>query len=159
MEQRGGAVIKHRHRSCCKRQIKFQSSFPNSDNTRHHVYSFSAPNPFEIKLYSGTPTEPVAFNQPGLVVLGCNIHDNMVGYIYVAKPNEHVWSSNEQGSVTINGLLPSTVEVWHPRLSHIINSKKTIEVIASDNTQKGKVMLELIEPLKTSKRTFKARFK
>ena len=58
-------------------------NFPNEDSFRHHVYSFSPAKKFELKLYSGVPTDPVLFNQPGLVTLGCNIHDSMVGYIFV----------------------------------------------------------------------------
>lgn len=58
-------------------------NFPNSDDIHHEVYSFSKANPFELPLYHGTPASPVVFNNAGLVVLGCNIHDNMLGYIYV----------------------------------------------------------------------------
>ena len=58
-------------------------NFPNRDNIKHHVYSFSSPKKFELPLYSGTPAAPVLFDKPGVVVLGCNIHDWMVGYIYV----------------------------------------------------------------------------
>jgi plastocyanin len=58
--------------------------FPNSDNIQHHVYSFSAPKRFEIKLYRGTPAQPVVFDQPGVVVLGCNIHDWMLGFVVVS---------------------------------------------------------------------------
>lgn len=58
-------------------------SFPNSDDIHHEVYSFSKANRFELPLYHGTPAAPISFNTPGLVVLGCNIHDNMLGYIYV----------------------------------------------------------------------------
>jgi len=55
--------------------------FPNSDNIRHQVYSFSPAKVFTLKLYSGRPSAPVVFDKPGLVVLGCNIHDNMLGYV------------------------------------------------------------------------------
>lgn len=58
--------------------------FPNSDNIQHHVYSFSPGNAFEIKLYKGRPERPIRFGQPGVAVLGCNIHDWMLGYVYVA---------------------------------------------------------------------------
>ena len=33
-------------------------SFPNRDNIRHHVYSFSSPKKFELPLYIGTPAAP-----------------------------------------------------------------------------------------------------
>lgn len=59
-------------------------SFPNEDTVRHHVYSFSEARTFELKLYIGTPAKPVVFDRPGLVVLGCNIHDHMVAYVMVA---------------------------------------------------------------------------
>ncbi|WP_029147720.1 methylamine utilization protein [Methylophilus sp. 5] len=58
-------------------------NFPNEDTVRHHVYSFSPAKKFELKLYSGVPTDPVLFDQAGVVTLGCNIHDSMVGYIYI----------------------------------------------------------------------------
>jgi plastocyanin len=60
-------------------------SFPNRDEIRHHVYSFSPAKIFEIKLYAGTPADPVLFDKPGEVVLGCNIHDHMYAYIYVVE--------------------------------------------------------------------------
>ena len=64
-------------------QLGASVSFPNKDNIRHHVYSFSPAKVFQLKLYSGTPSKPLVFDKPGVVVLGCNIHDWMVGYIYV----------------------------------------------------------------------------
>jgi len=57
--------------------------FPNLDTVRHHVYSFSPTKPFELKLYAGTPSAPVLFDKTGVVVLGCNIHDRMTGWIVV----------------------------------------------------------------------------
>ena len=59
--------------------------FPNHDNVRHQVYSFSPAKRFELPLYAGVPAQPVVFDTPGVVVLGCNIHDWMVGYVYVSE--------------------------------------------------------------------------
>jgi plastocyanin len=59
--------------------------FPNLDPFKHHVYSFSQPKIFEIKLYAGKPAKPVVFDKPGVVALGCNIHDWMEAYI-LARP-------------------------------------------------------------------------
>ena len=58
-------------------------NFPNRDTVRHHVYSFSPARKFEIKLYVGTPAAPVVFDQPGIAVLGCNIHDQMAAWVVV----------------------------------------------------------------------------
>ena len=57
--------------------------FPNNDSVRHHVYSFSPVRLFDIKLYAGTPSEPVVFDKPGTAVLGCNVHDRMNAWVHV----------------------------------------------------------------------------
>ena len=89
--------------------------FPNKDNIRHHVYSFSPAKRFELPLYAGTPAQPVLFDQPGVVTLGCNIHDWMIGYIYVS---ETPWftQTDSGGNATLPALPPGQyrVRVWHP---------------------------------------------
>lgn len=90
--------------------------FPNNDTVRHHVYSFSPAKVFELKLYAGKPEKPVLFDKPGVVVLGCNIHDHMVAYVVVV---DTPWSvvSGLDGSARIADL-PSgdyLLQVWHPR--------------------------------------------
>ena len=57
--------------------------FPNSNNIRHQAHSFSTAKRFELHLYEGTSAVLLLFDKPGVVVLGCNIHDWMLGYIYV----------------------------------------------------------------------------
>jgi plastocyanin len=57
--------------------------FPTSDNIRHSLYSFSPAKTFTTKLYSGREAAPVLFDKTGVVVLGCNIHDKMVAWIFV----------------------------------------------------------------------------
>lgn len=89
--------------------------FPNKDNIRHHVYSFSPAKKFELPLYSGTAAPPVLFDKPGVVVLGCNIHDWMVGYIYVAD-TPYFATTEKDGLAVIDGLPAGDylVRVWHP---------------------------------------------
>jgi hypothetical protein len=58
-------------------------AFPNRDTVRHHVYSFSPVKTFELKLYAGVPAAPILFDKPGIAVLGCNIHDEMVAWVVV----------------------------------------------------------------------------
>jgi plastocyanin len=89
-------------------------SFPNRDEVRHHVYSFSPAKVFEIKLYAGTPTDPVIFDKTGEVVLGCNIHDHMVAYIYVVD-SPFFGKAGADGVVRLEGLPDGEYEVnaWH----------------------------------------------
>jgi len=58
-------------------------SFPNLDPTRHHVYSFSPAKKFELKLFAKDQSRSVVFDKPGVVALGCNIHDGMTAFIMV----------------------------------------------------------------------------
>jgi plastocyanin len=90
--------------------------FPNSDVVSHHVYSFSQAKTFELALYKGDAYPPVMFDRPGVVVLGCNIHDSMLGYIVVV-PTEHYALSDEHGTVRLEDLPAGdyTVEAWTPR--------------------------------------------
>lgn len=96
-------------------QVGTTVSFPNADPINHHVYSFSPAKRFELRLYQGTPSEPVLFDKPGLVVLGCNIHDWMLGYIYVT---DDPWFavSDEHGRAAIAELPAGryAVTLWHP---------------------------------------------
>ena len=89
--------------------------FPNKDKVRHHVYSFSAAKKFELKLYGQQEERTVTFDKPGLVALGCNIHDSMIGYIYVSD-TPFAAKTNEAGQAAIRGLPggSGTLSVWHP---------------------------------------------
>jgi plastocyanin len=91
--------------------------FPNKDNIRHHVYSFSAAKSFELPLYAGTPAAPILFDKPGVVILGCNIHDWMVGYIYVSE-SPYFAKTGADGAALLNELPKGQyrVRVWHPDL-------------------------------------------
>lgn len=92
--------------------------FPNRDTVRHHVYSFSAAKKFELKLYTGTPSNPVLFDTPGVVTLGCNIHDQMVGWILVVNTPYYARTSAGTGKVQLDNLPPGvyTLRTWHTRL-------------------------------------------
>lgn len=90
-------------------------SFPNKDNIRHHVYSFSSAKPFELKLYSGKPSNPVVFDRPGVVTLGCNIHDQMLGYVLVVDTSWHA-VADAHGMAVLQGLPAGDylVHAWSP---------------------------------------------
>lgn len=93
-------------------------SFPNRDNIKHHVYSFSPPKKFETKLYTGANAKPIMFDKPGVVALGCNIHDWMLGYIYILD-TPYFGKTDNNGKLSINNLPENNhyiVSIWHPRL-------------------------------------------
>ena len=90
--------------------------FPNRDDFKHHIYSFSPPKVFEIKLYAGKPVLPVLFDKPGEVVLGCNIHDWMEAYVLVVN-SPYFAKTGVDGQATIRNVPPGhyRLRVWHPR--------------------------------------------
>lgn len=92
-------------------------SFPNSDQVSHQVYSFSPARRFQLPLYRGQPHAPVIFEQPGIVTLGCNIHDNMAAFIVVtAAP--YFGRADDKGAWTIPNLPEGLyrLKIWHPLL-------------------------------------------
>ncbi len=92
--------------------------FPNHDTVRHHVYSFSPAKKFELKLYAGVPANPVVFDQPGVVVLGCNIHDQMVGWVLAVETPYYAVGSAPDGGVRLENVPAGSYQlrVWHESL-------------------------------------------
>jgi plastocyanin len=89
--------------------------FPNMDITQHHVYSFSTAKTFELELYSGDDVEPVQFEQSGIVALGCNIHDWMLGYVFVT--DDAVFGvTDADGRVRLDAGTGEVIAItwWHP---------------------------------------------
>ncbi len=89
-------------------------NFPNNDTVRHHAYSFSTPKPFDIKLYAGTPTKPILFDKSGTVVVGCNIHDQMIAYIQVVD-TPFFAKTDASGKARIANIVAGkySLKAWH----------------------------------------------
>jgi plastocyanin len=105
-------------------------TFPNHDDVRHQVYSFSPAKRFELPLYAGVPARPIIFDKPGVVVLGCNIHDWMVGYVYVSE-SPFFAKTGKDGKAVLTDLPARAyvVRVWHPQLEMSEEAThKTIDV-------------------------------
>ena len=125
--------------------------FPNSDNIQHHIYSFSPANSFEVQLYKDVAPKPITFDKAGIVVLGCNIHDWMVGYVYVSDA-PYVAQTNEKGEWSLN--LPAddyTLTLWHPNL----DTPNNVQVQQVKITAEKPAPLEHKITLKTTSRTGK----
>jgi plastocyanin len=92
-------------------------SFPNRDRVRHHVYSFSKPKKFDLKLYGREERRAVTFDTPGVVALGCNIHDAMSGFVFVAA-TPFAGQADAGGRTRFEGVPAgaATIRVWHPSI-------------------------------------------
>ena len=88
--------------------------FPNKDKVRHHVYSFSPAKTFQLKLYGQEETRSVEFDRAGVVALGCNIHDRMIGFVDVV---DTPWAAKTAGGRAVIADAPTgavVLNVWHP---------------------------------------------
>lgn len=92
-------------------------TFPNKDNIEHDVYSFSPAKKFELNLYHGVAASPVVFDKPGLVVMGCNIHDMMVAYVLVVD-TPYFAKTDASGHATIENVSAESYRVaaWQYRM-------------------------------------------
>jgi plastocyanin len=105
-------------------------SFPNSDNIRHSVYSFSPAKVFTLKLYAGRAADPVVFDKAGLVVLGCNIHDTMVAWLLVV--DTPYFAHTDHGGIANLPRLPPgdySLHAWH---SPMTEDQQVIESLHVD---------------------------
>ncbi|HEX5007604.1 MAG TPA: methylamine utilization protein [Hyphomonadaceae bacterium] len=114
-------------------------AFPNLDKFRHHVYSFSKGNKFELELYGRDQKRSVTFKAAGVAALGCNIHDNMVAFVYVA---DTPWAAktNARGVAEVKGAPDGAaqVTVWHPY------AKTRDQIVTTDATIAGLTRLTVV---------------
>ena len=117
-------------------QLGTAVEFPNHDPFRHQVYSFSAAKPFELKLYGGNEVNSITFDKEGVIALGCNIHDNMLAYIYVVG-TPYFARTAKDGAAALEQVPAGTytVKVWHPGQKSGQIVSKEVTVAANDTAQ------------------------
>ncbi|WP_240485161.1 methylamine utilization protein [Aestuariibacter salexigens] len=118
-------------------------TFPNSDSIKHHVYSFSQAKSFELELYDGLEADPVLFDTPGVVELGCNVHDWMLGYIVVVD-TPYFGYTDSAGQLSLD--VPAgqySLSIWHSRLA----DEPDLLTRRIDTTQTKVMTVELPTPL------------
>lgn len=87
--------------------------FPNSDNVLHQVYSISPAKRFQLPLYVGKPARPIQFDKPGVVAIGCNVHEQMSGFIVVVPTPYFGTAVNGRLTLKDLGADDYTVHVWY----------------------------------------------
>jgi len=122
-------------------------SFPNRDKVRHHVYSFSATKRFELKLYGHEETRTVTFDKAGVVALGCNIHDQMMGFIVVVD-TPYVAKVGPSGQVTLTNIPAGggTLTVWQPFMRSRDNAVSQSIAIPAQGAAHASLSLSLRDP-------------
>ena len=128
------AVMDQRNRAFVPHVLAIQTGtsvrFPNSDNVRHQVYSFSSAKKFQLPLYAGNPAGPVVFDKPGVVMLGCNIHDRMSAFIVVV--DSPYFASLKDGRAVLGDLPDGRygVHAWYQGMREVVTPQSAL--IAGD---------------------------
>lgn len=119
------------------------ATFPNRDGIGHHVYSFSPAKTFQLPLSEHVSTRAITFDKPGLVTVGCNIHDWMVAYIYVVDTN-HYAKTGADGLAKIDNLPAGKykIHVAHPGMKAAQPATRQVE-IAADGADKQEFSLAI----------------
>jgi plastocyanin len=125
--------------------VRSKVQFPNSDAVSHQVYSFSSARQFQLPLYRGKAYPPVVFDLPGVVTLGCNIHDNMLAYIVITSA-PYYGRTGADGVWHAADLPPGkySLRVWHPLLGEPL----VVERVVSSSAEHGRADLQLARDLR-----------
>ncbi len=128
-------------------------TFPNTDRVSHQIYSFSPAKRFQLPLYRGTPYPPVHFDQAGVVTLGCNIHDEMVGYLVVTDA-PYYGRTDARGAWTADVAQGRyRIAVWHPRMRDSeADLERELTVGASDRAALTLRLAKALQPAPLSDR-------
>lgn len=123
-------------------------SFPNSDPINHHVYSFSPAKRFQLRLHhKGEAAQRVLFDQPGLITLGCNVHDWMLGFILVLDSPWFVQTdASGRARLPYSPAQGQQLNLWHPQIAD--NEANLARPLPSA----GMARINLVQPLKRDPR-------
>lgn len=127
--------------------------FPNSDSVSHQIYSFSPTKRFQLPLYRGKPYPPVHFDQPGVVTLGCNIHDDMLAYLLVT---DAPYFGRTDGAGAWSAELPRgryRVALWHPRLRESeADLERELTIAEADRAELTLHLTKTLQPARLAER-------
>lgn len=91
-------------------------AFPNNDPIRHNVYSATPGSAFDLGFYGEGEAREHVFDQPGLVVVNCNVHHVMQAQVLVV-PSAYQTRTDASGRYRLSDLPVGrgTLYFWHPR--------------------------------------------
>jgi len=119
-------------------------SLPNNDAVPHSVYSFSAAKQFEFDVYVGSSPQVLTLDKTGVITLGCNIHDWMVGYVVVVDTPLAI-KTDVNGAAAFANVLDGDYElrIWHSQQR--VSDHVTAAVVGERNRTQA-VVLDVTPP-------------
>lgn len=147
------AIIDQRHQTFIPLAVIVRRGghvvFTNNDTTMHQVYSFSPIKQFEFEIDQGHKSAPVVFDKPGVAAIGCNIHDNMVAFVYVAdSPWTAMTDADGHAHFTDVPAGAYRAQAWHPHLAPGAKWPSAVLNVPNATTLSLSVPLAALQPMK-----------
>jgi tetratricopeptide (TPR) repeat protein/plastocyanin len=92
-------------------------TFANEDREVHNIFSKSSNNQFNLGAMAAGSSKSITLDQPGPIILRCNMHKDMIGTIFVV-PNGYYTHTDTKGEYSFANVKSQgyLLEYWHPQL-------------------------------------------
>ncbi len=92
--------------------------FINDDTEVHNIFSKSRNNQFNLGAMASGTSKSISLDQPGPIILRCNLHKDMIGTLFVV-PNGYYSKLDENGEYKFDRVKSQEyiMQFWHPRLA------------------------------------------
>lgn len=92
-------------------------TFSNFDDITHHIYSVTGNERFSYNIRAGEKTPDMTIEKPGLIAMGCNIHDWMSGYLLVLETPYYALTDSQGRAVfEVREAGNYRAVAWHPQM-------------------------------------------
>ncbi len=112
-------------------------NFSNQDVEVHNIFSKSLNNQFNLGAMSSGAIKTISLLKPGPIVLRCNLHQDMVGTIFVV-PNGYYTQPDIQGKYEFKDIKSAgyIMQAWAPHLApgDVETNLKTADLTGEDKT-------------------------
>ena len=112
-------------------------TFANEDKEVHNIFSKSQNNQFNLGAMAAGSSRSLTLDQPGPIVLRCNLHKDMIGTIFVV-PNGYFTHPDAKGKFQFDKVKSQgyLLQVWHPRLipEEVAANLKPVDLKGVDQT-------------------------
>lgn len=118
--------------------------FNNQDDITHHIYSANDKRKFAFLIRPGQTVSQPKLKHQNEIVMGCNVHDWMSGYLLVLDtPYFNKTEKNGSSQLDIKDKGRYQITAWHPQLKE--SNHRISQQVNLSNTQT--LTLKLTQPM------------
>ena len=108
-------------------------NFLNSDDVQHNVFAPGKVEKFNLGTWGKNGKKERTFNEPGEIVILCNVHSEMVAYVIILE-NPFFFKTDEEGHFKIENIPPGDyqLKIWHEKMKL---APQKITVVGGETTE------------------------